>query len=398
MSKLTAILDHVARYRPPKPLLPKLKELRCRHTFEASSWPLANLCIFMHEGLQQLSISVSSSEIVQSSFFNALPFQAPNLTHFESRYSKSGEGYEEAFLNCMSLSVCIRGLPKLQTIILPTFPSAMSCVVQTNELKDLNRLEVDCFGDDGKLACPVMTQHLRSGTLCALEHLSLTVCYELVATSLQVQRDALRLRSVIICSPIIESLHDVKQLASTIASTCRSIEKVHLTFNPKSDSIPKVDEKLPLESFVSFTDLDPLFQCDQITDFLIRHLYSLKDLSAFDGTLKSFPNLRSLILNPSSNRNVHPFYFNLDVPLKAARVWPNIEHIGNQHPRLGPAAKRKAGPIKGLAHSSRLVSSQLPAPSTSTSVRPPLGKPLITGLVTSTRILNGNAPTRVVLS
>ncbi|THU94114.1 hypothetical protein K435DRAFT_839982 [Dendrothele bispora CBS 962.96] len=324
MSKLTAILDHVARYRPPKPLLPKLKELRCHHTFEASSWPLANLCIFMHEGLQQLSISISSSKVVHSSFFNALPFQTPNLTYFEFRYSKSGRGYEDALLSC------IRGLPKLETVILPAFPVPMSSVIRDDELKDLNHLEVNCFGDDGKLVHPAMTQHLQLAHFVpwSILDLSLTVRYELAATSLQVQGDALRLRSIIICSPIVESPHHVKQLASTIASTCRGIEKVHLTFNPKSDSIPKVDVNFPSESFVSLTDLDPLFQCDRMTDFRVIHLYSLKDVSASDGMLESFPNLRSLVLNPSGSMSTHRLCFSFNFFLKAAYAWPNIEYLG----------------------------------------------------------------------
>ncbi|THU88239.1 hypothetical protein K435DRAFT_969562 [Dendrothele bispora CBS 962.96] len=319
---------YLLRKKPAKPLLPKLTELSCYYGPQHKLYfgPLDSLFVFMHEDLKHISISTPLyTNTDASEFFKLLPLQSPNLTHLEFRCARtvSSHSYDEALIECLG------GLPSLSTVILPSIPDGSSIFTG---LKSLKRFELCSFNNDGSSALENPMKHpLRSDALCGLEHLHLTVRYDLVTASLLAQSDLSDLKSIGICSPLIESPDAIKQLSSAIAKTCPNIEKVHLTFNPRSSLVPAFNRSFPSESLPSLSDLQPLVQCNQINDLEFAHCYELVYTShnQVKSLIRSLPNLKSLVLNPCgySSANIKG-RLSARVLLRFADAVPNIEYLG----------------------------------------------------------------------
>ncbi|THU88635.1 hypothetical protein K435DRAFT_969407 [Dendrothele bispora CBS 962.96] len=305
---LTTILECLRRNRPARPLLPKLKELSYHCGAQTYFELLDSLFVFMHEGLQKISISVPfPTNTEASAFFESLPFHSPNLTHFEFRCIETDQNrYEEALIECLG------SLPSLSTVVLPSIPDGSPIFTG---LKSLKRFELYSFSNDGISTLENPMKHpLQPGALCGLEHLHLTVYYHLVTASLLAQGNLPDLKSVVICSPLMESPDAIKQLSSAIAKTCQNLDG-----NLSSDGLP------------SFLDIQPLLQCNEINDlkFTHRHALGYTSWNQLISFIQSFPNLKSLVLNPcgqpgtSGKPRVDPA-----VLLKFAAAVPKIEHIG----------------------------------------------------------------------
>ncbi|THU88240.1 hypothetical protein K435DRAFT_782099 [Dendrothele bispora CBS 962.96] len=325
---LTAILQYLLRKKPARPLLPKLTELTCHYGPQHKRYfgSLDNLFVFTHEDLKHISISISLyTNIDASAFFKLLPLQSPNLTHLEFRCAKTGSNaYDEALMECLG------GLPSLSTVILPSIPDGSSIFTR---LKSLKRFGLCSFNNDGKSAPENPMKHpLQFGALCGLEHLHLTVRYHLVTASLLAQSDLPDLKSIVVCSPLMESPDAIKQLSSAIAETCLNVEKVHLVFNLRSISVTKFKRNFPFESLPSLSDIRPLLQCNQINDLKFTHFYALRMYTSLDqptSFIQSLPNLKSLVLNPYGYT---PMTLKAELSatflLKFAEAVPNIEYIG----------------------------------------------------------------------
>ncbi|THU88632.1 hypothetical protein K435DRAFT_781968 [Dendrothele bispora CBS 962.96] len=325
---LTRILMYLRFNRPAKPLLPKLTELTCHYSPRHSSYfgPLDSLFVFMHEDLQRISISMHFyTKPDASAFFKLLPLQSPNLTHLEFRCARtvSSHSYDEALIECLA------GLPSLSTVVLPSIPDGSSIFTG---LKSLKRFELCSFNDNGSAAIENPMKHpLQSGAPYGLEHLHLTVRYDLATASLLAQSELSDLTSIDICSPLMESPDAIKQLSSAIAKTCPNVERVHLIFNPRSIPDSELNRSLPSSSLPSFSDIRPLLQCNRINDLKFTHFYALAYTSLDQpvSLLRSFPNLKSLVLNPYGHTSASgKSRLSATVLLKLAEAVPNIECIG----------------------------------------------------------------------
>ncbi|THU88640.1 hypothetical protein K435DRAFT_842119 [Dendrothele bispora CBS 962.96] len=369
---LDPMFEYVLRNLPAaRPLLPNLEEFRYRRGMlgDVGFGAPENLFIFLH-GLRRFSISLSQTDAnTNVPFLKVLPFQSTNLTHLE--FSCTKPGYEGILKECLEglpnldtatlpsipdgspiltrlkhlglgsfdddgklvlpslmtyplqpgyegiLKECLEGLPNLDTATLPSIPDGSPILTR------LKHLGLGSFDDDGKLVLPsLMTYPLQPGTLCRLESLHLCVHYSLATASLLAQSDLLQdLKSVIICSNLVESPDAVKQLSSAIAKTCPNVEKVHIVCNATPRTLSG--------SVVLLSHIQPLYQCGQIKDLKFTHLNALGSVSSvqLNSLIKSFPNLKSLILNPDGS-GTEDDNFNLAVLATFAEAVPDIEHIG----------------------------------------------------------------------
>ncbi|KAK7456436.1 hypothetical protein VKT23_010684 [Stygiomarasmius scandens] len=306
----TSILQRVARDRPPRPLLPNLRELGC-----SGKSIQKHLVLFMHEGVRRATISCLSDSMLVLGILEQFRFITPNLMHLEVCFTpRDGD--------TARLVDIVKHMLHLETVSLPMHQDSCMLFARLSRLKRLKTLNLTSPYVDGPMPdCP-----LRVDLLQSLQHLELAVDYELATRSLQ--HDMPSLRSIIICSDHIESPDHFRQLASAIANACRDITTVHLTFNRKPYHLAEIN--FPLKSFVSVADIEPLFQCKSISDLKITHLYALNEVHANAGKLGlNFPGLRSLVLNPNgSNPAKYRIKPSARVLLRIAKSCPNIEHLG----------------------------------------------------------------------
>ncbi|KAF5364442.1 hypothetical protein D9758_010670 [Tetrapyrgos nigripes] len=97
---ISRLFKTVAYTRPPRPLLPDLRDL---HWSELKSWTSLTdyATLFMHEGVKRLVVSHFGTPDPSVSFFNVVRYRMPQLEHIEIRiYPRSK--YAKPLDKCLS--------------------------------------------------------------------------------------------------------------------------------------------------------------------------------------------------------------------------------------------------------------------------------------------------------
>ncbi|KAK7456433.1 hypothetical protein VKT23_010681 [Stygiomarasmius scandens] len=261
----------------------------------------------MHKGIQRISVSYAVGECLHLPVLEILQLRSPDVVQLELDCSEvDGPQLLQLFEN----------LPRLETLVLPTFASPSSAFEGlVDQMETLKNLQFRGRDITDKFQLPVIKTPLQCSPFQALESLHLDITYRLAASSLECRMP--KLTTLSIRTHIVESREDIRTLCAAIKQKCYQITRLRLDYNASSRGSYTMRLEPP-----SLLDCDALFQCKNVTHFAFNHMNALSFSSSdIERLTSSWPELRSIVLRPAS-------YSSCNVLLYFARNCPDIEHIG----------------------------------------------------------------------
>lgn len=325
-----AVLELIARIRPPSILLPNLR------TLEWSPFANQNIAeysvMFMHQNIREFILSPPDSRssndniVALTSYFEIVKLRMPHLSHLELRMNPS-PGLKDALMQL------IDSMPALQSLVFPAFPEAevSSIMARLSSAPNIQKITVRNFGpseehiydfhdDDADV------DSISHGCFQALYHLDLPVYPDFVIPMLSMGFATL---SVLRLTPFYSVTSDeIERLTTALSNSSPLLREFRLRYSQKETGIveaPDVDDGV-----IIYRTISSLTACVGLTVFEIAHTFpSAIALSDIDSLAAAWPLLETFCLTSSPYSSEGGIYLPLSAALLSfARHCPNITNLG----------------------------------------------------------------------
>ncbi|THU91847.1 hypothetical protein K435DRAFT_840827 [Dendrothele bispora CBS 962.96] len=302
---INSLLARVALIRSCRPILPNLTEISYTGLLDRGFNECATL--FMHEGVSKACISQLEA-LDCHSFLQVIRSRMPLLTHLELGISPIPQ-------NLAMVNELVAALPRLQSLIVPTFSDASPVLRALVDPAKLTSFQTFYrLRDEISSVVPL-------SILPHLNDLRISTRYRSLIASLQSRMSQLTI--IYVLTNILESPSDVMALLSAVVQTCPNLSSLDL----QCDRVPRPDDE---PSRIQMKHLKPLLACSTLTEFYLEHPYALaldnKDIEEMTSHLKA---LEVLSLNTIVREIPKPTTsLTLEALLSFARHCPRIGTIG----------------------------------------------------------------------
>ncbi|EPQ57640.1 hypothetical protein GLOTRDRAFT_74552 [Gloeophyllum trabeum ATCC 11539] len=321
------LFDVFARTRPSLWMLPSLKEL----TWLTNDYSqLDATVLFMHERVRKLAFSIPVipegyvAVCLQklNSFCEKVVARMPNITHLDVRVRGppvSAQVFQPHIL------YLIRGLPRLEKIILPMYWVTAEVMNVASKLQNLGTLQFETVKGQGEgyrsdVECLAPT--FSPGSFPALWDLSLNGLLSDCTNLLDSPHAPSNLTTIAVHSVVMETATAIQQFFECLARNCRGLQELYVVAVDPRSPLRRSEERITLQT------LAPLFACAKLKTLELLHEYPMNmSQEDMEVVATKWPLLEQLKLC-SEPFTQEKSTLTLRALLPFARHCPNLEFLG----------------------------------------------------------------------
>lgn len=316
------MFDEIARTRLAFNIFPNLREL----AWLTDDFKRVRLCImFMHDSVTHLTVSLSRNTTYSiSSFVGEVVLRMPTLTHLDLRFTTPASSLES------ELSTLIRGVPKLQRIILPLFTITNRMIEELSKLSSLGTIQFEFMPYQGRGSledisnlCPT----LEDGAFPALWDLSLSAKLPDAYKFLSSKFGPKNLTSFYVHVLSTAEPSEVTDFLTAVADNCPLL--THLYIDLLISTTDETSEVAPTKERLAWNDIQPVLSLTNLVSFELRWDRPLQVTQEnIEEIAVKWPSLKVLLLNCEPTVPAEPSSLTLHALLPFARHCPKIEELG----------------------------------------------------------------------